>query len=99
MIQTKDLSIAERAFLSSLEKIKANIRWMDTIGRGIRMWLSTKYGDMLKKNIVRKKNFVCVCFCFFPFVFYIKEMKKRKKYISWEFRPQICIVVSRLDSI
>jgi len=41
MSDTKDLSIAERAFLSSIEKIKANIRWMDTIGRGIRTWLST----------------------------------------------------------
>lgn len=38
---TKDLSVAERAFLSSIEKIKANIRWMDTIGRDIRMWLSS----------------------------------------------------------
>jgi aminopeptidase N len=41
MVQTKDLSIAERAFSSSIEKIKANIRWMDTIGRGIRIWFST----------------------------------------------------------
>ena len=39
--KTKDLSIAERSFISSLEKIKANIRWMDTIGRDIRIWLST----------------------------------------------------------
>jgi aminopeptidase N len=39
--ESKDLSIAERAFQSSLEKIKANIRWMDTIGHDIRMWLST----------------------------------------------------------
>ena len=38
--ETKDLSIAERAFLSSIEKIRANIRWMDTIGRDIRMWLT-----------------------------------------------------------
>jgi len=37
---TKDLSIAERAFLTSIEKIKANIRWMDTIGRDIRIWLA-----------------------------------------------------------
>ncbi len=41
MNETKDLSIAERTFLSSVEKIKANIRWMDTIGRDIQMWLST----------------------------------------------------------
>lgn len=41
MGETKDLSIAERAFGASIEKIKANIRWMDTVGRGIRMWLST----------------------------------------------------------
>lgn len=41
MSKTKDLSIAERAFQSSIEKVKANIRWMDTIGRGIRTWLST----------------------------------------------------------
>ncbi|CAF3546049.1 unnamed protein product [Rotaria sp. Silwood1] len=41
MIETQDLSIAERAFLSSVEKIKANIRWMDTTGRDIRTWLST----------------------------------------------------------
>jgi aminopeptidase N len=41
MIYTRDLSIADRAFLSSIEKIKANIRWMDTIGRDIRIWLST----------------------------------------------------------
>jgi aminopeptidase N len=40
ILETKDLSNAERAFLSSIEKIKANIRWMDTIGRDIRMWLS-----------------------------------------------------------
>ncbi|CAF3355817.1 unnamed protein product [Rotaria socialis] len=41
MIETENLSIAERAFLSSVEKIKANIRWMDTTGRDIRTWLST----------------------------------------------------------
>ncbi|CAF2983694.1 unnamed protein product [Rotaria sp. Silwood2] len=41
MSETQDLSIAERAFLSSVEKIKANIRWMDTTGRDIRTWLST----------------------------------------------------------
>lgn len=41
MRETKDLSIAERAFQSSVEKIKANIRWMDTTGRDIRIWLST----------------------------------------------------------
>ncbi|CAF1400989.1 unnamed protein product [Adineta ricciae] len=40
MKDIKDFSIAERAFLSSIEKIKANIRWMDTIGRDMRMWLS-----------------------------------------------------------
>ncbi|CAF0817363.1 unnamed protein product [Adineta steineri] len=40
MAETKDLSTAERAFQSSIEKIKANIRWMNTIGRDIRMWLS-----------------------------------------------------------
>ena len=38
--EENELSIAERVFLVSIEKIKANIRWMDTIGRGIRMWLS-----------------------------------------------------------
>ena len=40
ILETKDLSIAERAFLSSVEKIKANIRWMETIGRDIRTWLA-----------------------------------------------------------
>lgn len=38
--EENELSIAERVFLVSIEKIKANIRWMDTIGRGIRIWLS-----------------------------------------------------------
>jgi aminopeptidase N len=41
MREVNDLSIAERAFVAAIEKIKANIRWMDTIGRGIRIWLST----------------------------------------------------------
>lgn len=38
--ETKDLSLAERSFQSSIEKIRANIRWMNTIGRDIRLWLS-----------------------------------------------------------
>ena len=38
--ETKDLSVAERSFHSSIEKIKANIRWMDTTGQDIRLWLS-----------------------------------------------------------
>ncbi|CAF2116470.1 unnamed protein product [Rotaria magnacalcarata] len=39
MANTADLSIAERAFLSSIEKIRANIRWMDTVGQDIGVWL------------------------------------------------------------
>jgi aminopeptidase N len=39
MANTADLSTAERAFLSSIEKIRANIRWMDTIGRDTSAWL------------------------------------------------------------
>ncbi|CAF1156557.1 unnamed protein product [Didymodactylos carnosus] len=38
---TQDLSIAERAFLSSIEKIHANIRWMNTIGNDFRRWLDS----------------------------------------------------------
>jgi aminopeptidase N len=41
MANTPDLSIAERAFLSSIEKIRANIRWMDTIGRDTSAWLDS----------------------------------------------------------
>lgn len=39
MANTADLSIAERAFLSSIEKIRANIRWMDNAGRDTGAWL------------------------------------------------------------
>jgi aminopeptidase N len=39
MANTADLSTAERAFLSSIEKIRANIRWMDTTGRDTSAWL------------------------------------------------------------
>ncbi|CAF1185611.1 unnamed protein product, partial [Didymodactylos carnosus] len=37
---TQDLSIAERAFLSSIEKMHANIRWMNVIGNQFREWLN-----------------------------------------------------------
>lgn len=37
---TEDLSTAERAFLSSIENIRANIRWMDTIGQDTAAWLN-----------------------------------------------------------
>jgi aminopeptidase N len=39
MANTADLSTAERAFLSSIEKIQANIRWMRTTGRDTGAWL------------------------------------------------------------
>ena len=32
MANTADLSIAERTFLSSIEKIRAHVRWMDNAG-------------------------------------------------------------------
>ena len=47
MANTVDLSIAERAFLSSIEKIRANIRWMDTVGRDIGVWLDGHIGTDL----------------------------------------------------
>ncbi|CAF0891242.1 unnamed protein product [Adineta steineri] len=40
MATTGDLSIAERAFQSSIEKIRANIRWMNTVGRDTSTWLN-----------------------------------------------------------
>ena len=42
MANTADLSIAERAFLSSIEKIRANVRWMDTAGRDTSAWLDRR---------------------------------------------------------
>ncbi|UJR17212.1 hypothetical protein I4U23_004107 [Adineta vaga] len=39
MATTADLSTAERSFHSSIEKIKANIRWMNTVGRDTSAWL------------------------------------------------------------
>ena len=39
MTDTADLSNAERAFQSSIEKIRANIRWMGTAGRDTSAWL------------------------------------------------------------
>ena len=41
---TVDLSIAQRAFMSSIEKIQANIRWMNTVGRDMEAWLNERIG-------------------------------------------------------
>ncbi|CAF4239646.1 unnamed protein product [Rotaria sp. Silwood2] len=49
MANTADLSTAERAFLSSIEKIRANIRWMDTTGRDTGAWLDD-YVETDSKN-------------------------------------------------
>ncbi|CAF3448231.1 unnamed protein product [Rotaria socialis] len=50
MANTVDLSIAERAFLSSIEKIRANIRWMDTVGQDIGVWLDGHLETVLKNK-------------------------------------------------
>ena len=41
MIDTPGLSMAERAFLLSIEKIRTNIRWMNTVGSDIQAFLAT----------------------------------------------------------
>jgi aminopeptidase N len=50
MANTADLSTAERAFLSSIEKIRANIRWMDTTGRDTSAWLDGHVETDSKKS-------------------------------------------------
>ncbi|CAF0926272.1 unnamed protein product [Rotaria sordida] len=40
MVDTADLSIAKRAFLLSIEKIRANIQWMNTVGSDIQELLA-----------------------------------------------------------
>jgi aminopeptidase N len=55
MANTVDLSTAERAFLSSIEKIRANIRWMDTIGRDTGAWLEDHVGTDSKNSKSARK--------------------------------------------